>query len=92
MPTSPKMALLLGLGLAVLASTTSMADEGPSKKTYVLEDGTVHETPGAMFQYLRTRDNGLAAGNPKDIVEAYPEEFENVGDLIDQKREVEDSK
>jgi hypothetical protein len=84
-----KTAALLGLGLAFLTGATAMADEGASKKVYVLVDGTTHDTPGAMFQYLRTRDNGLATGNPKDIVEAYPDEFENVGDLIDQKREVE---
>ncbi len=79
--------LLLGLGLALLATPAAMAEEGKGNgTTYVLEDGTVHETPGAMFQYLRTRDNNLAAGNPKDIVNAYPEEFETVGDLIHQKR------
>lgn len=77
--------LLLGLGLAMLATPAAMADEG-NGTTYVLEDETVHETPGAMFQYLRTRDSDLAAGNPKDIVNAYPEEFETVGDLIHEKR------
>ena len=90
MRTSLKKSVLLGLGLALLAGGAgALADEGRSQKSYVLKDGTVHDTPGAMFQYLRTRDNGLAAGNPKEIVEAYPEEFENVGDLIDQKREAE---
>jgi hypothetical protein len=90
--------LLLGLGLALLATQASLADQGKGNgngngnangndTTYVLEDGTVHETPGAMFQYLRTRDNDLAAGNPKDIVNAYPDDFETVGDLIHQKRE-----
>ena len=79
---------LLGVGLALLVgATATMADEGKHDGTYVLENGTVYDTPGAMFQYLRTRDDGLAAGNPKDIVDAYPNEFENVGDLIDQKRE-----
>ncbi|MEO8685538.1 MAG: hypothetical protein ABI414_11945 [Devosia sp.] len=79
---------LLGLGLALLAGATgTMADEGKHDGTYVLKDGTVHDNPGEMFQYLRTRDNGLAAGNPKDIVDAYPDEFKNVGDLIDQKRQ-----
>ena len=89
MGISLKTAVMLGLGLAVLTGATSMADEGGSRKIYVLEDGTVHETPGAMFQYLRTRDNGLAAGNPRDIVEAYPGQAENVGDMIAQKRQVE---
>lgn len=80
-------ALLLGLGLALSAPQASMADQGNGNgTTYVLKDGTVHETPGAMFQYLRTRDNDLAAGNPKDIVNAYPDEFETVGELIHDKR------
>lgn len=79
--------VLLGLGLALLATQVGMADAGNGNSTtYVLKDGTVHETPGAMFQYLRTRDNNLAAGNPKDIVNAYPESFETVGDLIHDKR------
>ena len=78
----------LGLGLALLAGATgTMADESKHDGTYVLEDGTAYDNPGEMFQYLRTRDNDLAAGNPKDIVDAYPDEFKNVGDLIDQKRQ-----
>lgn len=89
MKTSLKKSAMLGLGLAFLGSIAGAhADEKGSDKTYVLEDGTVHETPGAMFQHLRTRDE-LAAGNPKDIVNAYPDEFENVGDLIEQKRQAE---
>ena len=96
MKITSNTSLLLGLGLALLATQASVADQGNGNgngnshgkgTTYVLEDGTVHETPGAMFQYLRTRDNGLAAGNPKDIVNAYPDAFETVGDLIHQKRE-----
>lgn len=87
MKTTLKKSVLLGLGLALLTGGAAMAQEGKPEKSYVLEDGTVHETPGEMFQHLRTRDiDGFAAGNPKDIVEAYPEEFENVGDLIHQKR------
>lgn len=79
--------VLLGLGLALLATQIGMADAGNGNgTTYVLKDGTVHETPGAMFQYLRTRDNNLAAGNPKDIVNAYPQSFETVDDLIHDKR------
>ena len=90
MKITANKSILLGLGLALLATQAGMADPGNGNgngTSYVLEDGTVHETPGAMFQYLRTRDNGLAAGNPKDIVNAYPDEFETVGDLIHQKRE-----
>jgi hypothetical protein len=85
MRTTLKKSALLGLGLALLAGGALAQEQ--SGKSYVLEDGTVHATPGEMFQHLRTRDiEGFAAGNPKDIVEAYPEEFENVGDLIEQKR------
>lgn len=78
---------ILVLGLALLGTVGATAQEGKHEDSYVLEDGTVHDTPGEMFQYLRDRDNGLAAGNPKDIVDAYPDEFDNVGDLIHQKRE-----
>ena len=87
MRTTLKKSALLGLGLALLVGGASTLAQEQSGKSYVLEDGTVHATPGEMFQYLRTRDiEGYAAGNPKDIVDAYPDEFENVGDLIDQKR------
>ena len=67
------------------ASQRQVRENAP--KEYVLLDGTTHGTPGEMFQYLRERDNDLAAGNPKDIVNAYPDDFENVGDLIHQKRD-----
>lgn len=87
MKTTLKKSVLLGLGLALLTGGTAMAQDAPPEKSYVLEDGTVHETPGEMFQHLRDRDiDGFASGNPKDIVEAYPDQFENVGDLIHQKR------
>ena len=78
--------------LLVAAAALSLAGFSPAlakDKTYVLVDGTVHDNPGEMFQHLRTRDNGYAAGNPKDIVNAYPDQFENVGDLIEQKRQAE---
>lgn len=68
-----------------LPSAPSKQERAP-EKSYVLADGTVHETPGEMFQYLRTRDNGLAAGNPSNIVDAYPGEAKNVGDMVRQKR------
>jgi len=42
--------------------------------------------PGAMLQYLRSRERG-ASGNPKEVADAYPDEFDNVGDLIQQKCE-----
>lgn len=95
MKTTPNKTLLLGLGLALLATQVAVADNGNgqgngnaygNETIYILEDETVHDTPGAMFQYLRTRDSDLAAGNPKDIVNAYPDVFETVGDLIHQKR------
>lgn len=78
------IALIATVATLSLAGMAPVNAEGPKEMT--LKDGTVHENAGAMFQYLRDRDNGLAAGNPKDIVEAYPDEFENVGDLIEQKR------
>lgn len=84
--------IALVFGATVLLSTAAYADPGQNANNggghdYVLLDGTtVYDNPGEMFQYLRTRDNGLANGNPKDIVEAYPDSFENVGDLIAQKR------
>ena len=87
MKITPNTSLLLGLGLALFATQAGIADEGHGNgTTYLLEDETVHDTPGAMFQYLRDRESNLAAGNPKDIVNAYPEQFESVGDLIHQKR------
>lgn len=79
--------LIAAVATLSLAGLVPASAEGPKEMT--LKDGTVHENAGAMFQYLRDRDNGLAAGNPKDIVEAYPDEFENVGDLIEQKRSTE---
>ena len=81
--------IALVFGAAVLMSTAVSADPGQNANNgghdYVLLDGTTHDNPGEMFQHLRTRE-GLAAGNPKDIVEAYQASFENVGDLIAQKR------
>lgn len=86
MNTTLNKSLVIGLGLMLCAVPAAMADAGNGNgTTYVLDDETVHETPGAMFQYLRTRDE-LAAGNPKDIVDAYPEAFDTVGELIHEKR------
>lgn len=88
MKTSFAKTTAVGLSIALLGGIAGThADERQAPKRYVLEDGTTHATPGEMFQYLRTRDNELAAGNPKDIVDAYPDEFDNVGDLIQQKRQ-----
>ena len=80
----------LALAIAIFASSAAHADpdtnnKGGSKQ-YELVDGTSFTNAGAMLQHLRDRDNGYASGNPKDIVEAYPEEFDNVGDLIHDKR------
>lgn len=82
-----RIALIATVATLSFAGLVPAHAEGPKEMT--LLDGTVHKNAGAMFQYLRDRDNGLAAGNPKDIVEAYPDEFENVGDLIEQKRSTE---
>lgn len=82
-----RIALIATVAALSFAGLAPAHAEGPKEMT--LLDGTVHKNAGAMFQYLRDRDNGLAAGNPKDIVEAYPDEFENVGDLIEQKRSTE---
>lgn len=71
--------------LVLAAAAPAYAEKG--HKPLQLIDGSVYDNPGKMFQYLRDRDDGLAAGNPKAIVDAYPDEFENVGDLIHQKRE-----
>lgn len=88
-------AIALALGLSALVTTQAYADpstNGAANKPetagqqYELVDGTSFDNAGAMLQHLRDRDNGFAAGNPKEIVEAYPEEFETVGDLIHQKR------
>lgn len=80
--------LAIAFGLAALATTIAYADPKNDERGqhYELGDGTSFSNAGAMFQHLRDRDNGLAAGNPKDIVDAYPDEFDNVGDLIHQKR------
>lgn len=75
------------VAIALFVTSGAYADPGNGGgKNYELEDGATFTNAGAMFQHLRDRDNGFASGNPKDIVEAYPEEFENVGDLIEQKR------
>jgi len=79
--------------LAAAAALASLAGLSPAvaqegrEHSYALDDGTVHGNPGEMFKHLRTRDNGLAVGNPKDIVNAYPDAYENVGDLVGQSRE-----
>lgn len=88
---------MLAIGLIAATTVGAYADpsnsngNGPGQNSggghqYETKDGHSFSNPGEMFQYLRDRDNGLANGNPKEIVEAYPEEFENVGDLIQQKR------
>lgn len=71
--------------LVLAAAVPTYAE--PGHKPLQLIDGSVYDNPGKMFQHLRDREDGFAAGNPKAIVDAYPDEFENVGDLIQQKRE-----
>jgi len=67
-------------------STGNLNGNGNGNKTLTLVDGDTFSNPGQMFQYLRTRTDA-AAGNPKAIVNAYPNSFDNVGDLIQQKRD-----
>ena len=79
----------LGLGVLALATSGALAESkaGTGGKQYELNDGTTFTNAGSMFQHLRDRDEpGFASGNPKDIVNAYPDQFETVGDLIHQKR------
>lgn len=93
---SARYLLLAGIVLA-FSSTAYAADnsqsagtgnngDGNGNKTLTLVDGDTFSNPGQMFQYLRTRTDG-ASGNPKAIVDAYPNSFSNVGDLIQQKRD-----
>ncbi len=65
---------------------TGNSGNGNGNKTLTIVNGDTFSNPGQMFQYLRTRTDA-AAGNPKAIVDAYPNEFANVGDLIQQKRD-----
>lgn len=82
---SATMAMALGLFATSSAYADPEMNDGGGKR-YELVDGTAFTNAGAMVQHLRDRQNGYASGNPKDIVEAYPEEFANVGDLLHQKR------
>ena len=80
---------IAALAIAFFATSGAFADPDTNNgggKHYELVDGTSFTNAGTMFQHLRDRDNGYAAGNPKDIVEAYPDEFDNVGDLLQEKR------
>jgi len=65
---------------------TGNSGNGNGNQTLTLIDGDTFGSPGKMFQYLRTRTDAVA-GNPQAIVNAYPDSFDNVGDLIRQKRE-----
>ena len=88
--------IIIIAALAASCTTTALADpggpgtgnngNGNGNKTLTLVDGDTFSNPGQMFQYLRTRTDA-AAGNPKAIVNAYPNSFDNVGDLIQQKRD-----
>ena len=74
------------LALAGDNTGTGNNGQGNGNKTLTLVDGDTFSNPGQMFHYLRTRTDA-AAGNPKAIVDAYPDSFANVGDLIQQKRD-----
>ena len=76
-------AALLAAGGAFAKDTTG--NPGNGNQGCELADGSTYKNPGKMFQHLRIRDDGNAAGNPKDIVNAYPDSFDSVGNLIDKK-------
>lgn len=79
----------VAIAIALLATSGAYAEPEANNaggKSYELVDGTTFTNAGTMIQHLRDRENGYASGNPKEIVETYPDEFENVGDLIHQKR------
>jgi hypothetical protein len=80
--------IMVAIGLFAASAAGAHAEPANSNAgghQYQTRDGNSFSNPGKMFQYLRDRDNGLANGNPRDIVDAYPDEFDNVGDLIRQK-------
>jgi hypothetical protein len=91
-----KRAIILAAALAAASSASAFAQSatlgtgnsgnGNGNETLTLVNGSTFSTPGQMFQYLRTRTDA-AAGNPKAVVDAYPNSFSNVGDLIQQKRD-----
>ena len=78
----------LAFATIALATAGAYADSKPENagQQYELVDGSTFTNAGEMMQHLRDREDEYAAGNPKEIVDAYPEEFENVGDLIQEKR------
>ncbi|WP_108461170.1 hypothetical protein [Devosia naphthalenivorans] len=78
----------LAFATIALATAAAHADSKPENagQQYELVDGSTYSNAGEMMQHLRDRQDEYAAGNPKEIVDAYPEEFENVGDLIQEKR------
>jgi hypothetical protein len=82
-----KYLVMLVVLVALVGTTIAFADNNGNHNGQVgctLTLGSEQDTPGQMFQYLRGRPTG-ATGNPKAIVDAYPDSFDNVGDLIDQK-------
>jgi hypothetical protein len=91
-----KRALILAVALAASCTASAFADSatlgtgnsgnGNGNETLTLVNGPTFSNPGQMVQYLRTRTDA-AAGNPKAVVDAYPDSFSNVGDLIQQKRD-----
>jgi len=90
-----KRAIILAVALAGCTASafadsatlgTGNSGNGNGNETLTLVNGSTFSNPGQMFQYLRTRTDA-AAGNPKAVVDAYPDSFSNVGDLIQQKRD-----
>lgn len=83
------LAITTATALAVVGfAGTATADPGgtpnENARACTLNLGGEFTSPGHMFQFLRDREQG-AAGTPKDIVDAYPNSFDNVGHLIAQK-------
>jgi hypothetical protein len=91
-----KRVIIFAGALAAVCTAPALADSatrgtgnngnGNGNETLTLVNGSTFSNPGKMFQYLRTRTDA-AAGNPKAVVNAYPDEFSTVGDLIQQKRD-----
>jgi hypothetical protein len=73
---------VLGVASGASAHESGVANE--NARSCTLKIGGEFASPGAMFQYLQVREQG-ASGNPKAIVDAYPNSFSNVGDLVAQK-------
>lgn len=78
-------AALAATGPVMAKGKDTTGNPGKGNQGCTLDLGGDFKNPGKMFQYLRTREQG-ASGNPKDIVDAYPNAgWGNVGGLIADK-------